>query len=205
MFTPIAFAMMWASVVLPRPGGSAQQDVLEHVATLFRRFDQHLDPFTDLHLAGELAEHRRPQRNFEGRIRMDGTIIRRSGEIEPRITRMTRMEGSEDVASFVAAPNPCQLISAGQMIRLFCLLTPDFSSAPIPSRGCAERNRLDQRRCGSGAIPTRRAGSKSARPTLHRFRLRLLPVVAQAKTDAIILPSSESEMNWSSANGRHAG
>ena len=54
---------------LPEPGRAAEQNVLKHVAPFLCRLHQHLDPFTDLLLAGELAEHRRPQRNLEGRIR----------------------------------------------------------------------------------------------------------------------------------------
>ena len=60
--------MMWASVVLPEPGRAAEQNVLEHVAALFRRLDQELEPFADFHLSGELAEHRRTQRDFESGI-----------------------------------------------------------------------------------------------------------------------------------------
>ena len=49
-------------------GRAAQEDVLEHVAAFFRRFHHEFQPLADFYLAGELAEHRRPQRNFEGWI-----------------------------------------------------------------------------------------------------------------------------------------
>ena len=97
---------------LPEAGRSAEQDVLEHVAALLRRFDQDLESFTDLHLAGELAEHRRPQRNLEGRIRW-WRSHHDDPENEPRITRMTRMtgwDGARDGRPSVAAPHPCQSV-----------------------------------------------------------------------------------------------
>ena len=52
----------------PQPRRAAQQDVLEDIATLFRRGHEQLETFAHFHLAGELAEHWRPQRNFEGGI-----------------------------------------------------------------------------------------------------------------------------------------
>ncbi len=42
--------------------------MLEDVAPFFRRFHQKLEPFAHFHLAGELAEHRRPERDFESGI-----------------------------------------------------------------------------------------------------------------------------------------
>ena len=54
---------------LAEPRRAAQQDVLENVAAFLRGFHQDLEPFTHFHLAGELAEHRRPQRDFERRDR----------------------------------------------------------------------------------------------------------------------------------------
>ena len=54
---------------LAEAGRAAEQDVLEHVAALLRRFHQEFEPFADFLLPGELAEHRRPQRDFEGGIR----------------------------------------------------------------------------------------------------------------------------------------
>ena len=53
---------------LAETGRAAEQNVLEHVAALFRRFHHQLQPFAHFHLAGELAEHRRPQRNFKSGI-----------------------------------------------------------------------------------------------------------------------------------------
>ena len=52
----------------PEAGRTAQQNMLEDVAALFRRLHQEFEPFAHLHLAGELAEHRRPQRDFESGI-----------------------------------------------------------------------------------------------------------------------------------------
>src|SRR5206468_11458302 len=42
--------------------------MLEHVTTLFCRRHQEFQPFADLPLPGELAEHWRSQRDFEGSI-----------------------------------------------------------------------------------------------------------------------------------------
>ena len=55
---------------LPEARRPAQQNVLEHVPTFLGRFDEQLEPFAHFHLPGELAEHRRPQRDFESGIRL---------------------------------------------------------------------------------------------------------------------------------------
>ena len=54
---------------LPKPGRPAQQNMFENVSAFLGRFDEQLQPFANFHLSGELAEHRRPERNLEGRIR----------------------------------------------------------------------------------------------------------------------------------------
>ncbi len=48
---------------------TAQQNMLEHVASFFGGLHHELQSLTHFHLAGELAEQRRPQRNFESGIR----------------------------------------------------------------------------------------------------------------------------------------
>jgi len=48
--------------------GEGFRRVFEDVPTFFGRLNQHFDSLTDLLLARELAEHRRPQRDFEGWI-----------------------------------------------------------------------------------------------------------------------------------------
>ena len=53
-----------------QPGRTAEQNVLKDVASFFGRLHQKFEPFADFHLAGELAEHRRPQRDFESGIRL---------------------------------------------------------------------------------------------------------------------------------------
>src|SRR5207342_1957201 len=53
---------------LAEPGGSAQENVLEHVAAFFSRRHHQLQPFAHLYLAGELAERGWSQRNFESSI-----------------------------------------------------------------------------------------------------------------------------------------
>jgi hypothetical protein len=54
----------------PEPGRAAEEDVLEDVSAFFGRFHEQLETLTDLRLAGELAEHRRPQRDFKSGIRL---------------------------------------------------------------------------------------------------------------------------------------
>jgi hypothetical protein len=49
-------------------GRSAQQNVLEHVAAPLRRFHHQFKPLAHFHLAGELAERWRAQRNLESGI-----------------------------------------------------------------------------------------------------------------------------------------
>ena len=46
----------------------AQQNVFEHVAAFLGRFDHQLETLAHFQLAGELAEHRRPQRNLESGV-----------------------------------------------------------------------------------------------------------------------------------------
>ena len=62
----------------PETGRTAEQNMLEDVAPFFGRLHEKLEPFADFHLAGELAEHRRPQRDFESGIRLG----RFHGEVE---------------------------------------------------------------------------------------------------------------------------
>ena len=71
-------------------GRAAQQNVLEHIAAFLRRLDHQLQTLAHLHLAGELAEHRRPQRDFESGVRLgrfhrgwsDGVVESCSGEAQ---------------------------------------------------------------------------------------------------------------------------
>ena len=44
------------------------RNMLEDIAAFPSRFDQDRKSFADLHLPGEFAKHRRPQRNLEGGI-----------------------------------------------------------------------------------------------------------------------------------------
>src|SRR5204863_1518011 len=53
---------------LAETGRTAQQNMLEHIAPFFCRFHHQFQAFTDLHLTGEFAKHRRPQRDFESDI-----------------------------------------------------------------------------------------------------------------------------------------
>ena len=52
----------------PQAGRTAEQNVLKNVATFLSGFDQQLQTLANFHLAGELAEHRRTQRDFESGI-----------------------------------------------------------------------------------------------------------------------------------------
>ena len=56
---------------LAEPWRSTQQDVLEDIAPLLRGFHEHSEPFTHFHLPGELAEHRRPERDLERGIGLE--------------------------------------------------------------------------------------------------------------------------------------
>ena len=49
-------------------GWTAQQNVFEDVAALFRRFHHQFQTLPHFHLTGELAEHRRPQRDLESGV-----------------------------------------------------------------------------------------------------------------------------------------
>ena len=60
--------MMFARVVFPRPGGPLSKNVLKDIVPFLGGFDQKLKTFAHFHLTGELAEHRRPERNFENGI-----------------------------------------------------------------------------------------------------------------------------------------
>ncbi len=51
-----------------KAGRAAQQNVLEDVVPFFGRFHHQFQTLAHFHLAGEFAEHRRPQRNFESGI-----------------------------------------------------------------------------------------------------------------------------------------
>src|SRR5205085_10558013 len=50
-------------------GRAAEQNVFEDIAALLRRFYHQLQALAHFELAGELAEHWRPQRDFEGGVR----------------------------------------------------------------------------------------------------------------------------------------
>ena len=54
----------------PKAGRAGEQDVIERFAALFGGGDGDLDPFAHLGLATEVGEQRRPQGQFEGRIRL---------------------------------------------------------------------------------------------------------------------------------------
>src|SRR5258707_1346348 len=49
-------------------GWAAQQNVFEDIAALFRRFHHQFQTLPHFHLTGELAEHRRPERNLESGV-----------------------------------------------------------------------------------------------------------------------------------------
>ena len=78
--------MMPASVVLPRPGRSGEQHVVERVAAVPRRLDEDLELLLGGALADEVVEPLRAQRDFDvalvGRscgspMRLAGSLIRR--------------------------------------------------------------------------------------------------------------------------------
>ncbi len=56
MATPVSWARMFASVVLPSPGGPVEEQVVQRFATFARGFDGDLDVLLDALLAGELAQ-----------------------------------------------------------------------------------------------------------------------------------------------------
>ena len=60
--TPSSRAMIWASVVLPRPGGPANSTWSSGVAASLGRLDEHLEVGARLLLADELAQILRAQR-----------------------------------------------------------------------------------------------------------------------------------------------
>ena len=62
---PSSAATMWASEVLPSPGGPGEQDVVERLAATLRRLDEDPELFRHLLLVDELRERRRPQRAVE--------------------------------------------------------------------------------------------------------------------------------------------
>ena len=65
MFTPISRAMMLARVVLPRPGRSGQQNVVERLAPRLRRRDEYAQLLAKHRLAHESAERTRAQGALE--------------------------------------------------------------------------------------------------------------------------------------------
>ena len=62
---PSSAAMMWASEVLPSPGGPDEQDVVERLVAALRGLDEDLELGRDLRLGDEVAETARAQRAVE--------------------------------------------------------------------------------------------------------------------------------------------
>ena len=56
MLAPISLAMMWARVVLPRPGGAVEDDVVQRLVAQLGGLDADGEVFLDRGLAHEFAE-----------------------------------------------------------------------------------------------------------------------------------------------------
>ena len=63
---PSSWPRMKARVVLPRPGGAAEQDVVQGLAAAFGGADHDLEALDGPGLSGEVRKRQRPQRGLDG-------------------------------------------------------------------------------------------------------------------------------------------
>ena len=79
MFAPIAFATIWASDVLPNPGGPQKSKCSSESSRCFAAPMSTSKPLFNAHLPDKLIQQRRPQRHLNTRVRGRGSKAGLSG------------------------------------------------------------------------------------------------------------------------------
>ena len=85
----ISFATMWARVVLPRPGGAVEQEVVERLVASLGGLEEHAQVALQPLLADELAQALGPEGEFAvSRLFQRADLVsHRSGHRRPRVGR----------------------------------------------------------------------------------------------------------------------
>src|SRR5205823_3299565 len=131
--------------------------MLEHVTTLFCRGHQEFQPFADLPLPGELAEHWRSQRDFEGSIgfrRFHGRVCGNLITLNRKL-RTTRFVDRKIVNRYIVTSLNRRTDS--RITIHGSPFTKSSSSTPVRSRGAAKYNPPDRRRSESSSDRGHRA------------------------------------------------
>src|SRR6266513_2331192 len=132
--------------------------MLEDVTALFCCGHQKFQPFADLPLPGELAEHWRSQRDFEGGIgfrRFHGRVCGNLITLNRKL-RMTRFVDRKIVNRYIVKSSDRFTGSRFTILNSFRFLQSSWS-IPVRSRGAAKYNPPDRRRSESSSDRGRRA------------------------------------------------